>query len=97
MAQYQSQTIPVPTSVTQGAAVPLSGYRSARVFFKLSGAVLTVQFQISDDGTVWHNIGSALSADGFVDAIAPAQFVRADVTAFTSGAALAEVSGNISA
>lgn len=74
----------VPTSVAAGPAVALRPDESATVY--LTGTfTATVQMQVSLDGTNWLNDGSALTAAGTLLISKAANYVRANVTAYTSG------------
>lgn len=99
MAQLQKQALTIPQSVTTGAAVAIAAFASdATVWFDLNGAVLTVQFQVADkQAGPWTNVGATISASGTRDLDSTtarnASFIRADVTAYTSGEALANLVG----
>lgn len=77
-----------PSSVAAGAAVDCKAFDSMGRF-QLSGTfVATVQLEESTDGVTWTVVGVALTAPGVVSANPTpfAMFVRANVTAYTSGA-----------
>lgn len=53
---------------------------------QISGITIgTVTVQGSVDGTSWAALATALTADGMVTLDSPPPYVRANVTAFTSG------------
>jgi hypothetical protein len=77
-----------PASVAAGQAVDCKGFSSTGRF-QLSGTFVgTVQLEESTDGVTYTVVGVALTAPGVVSAnpSAFAQFLRANVTAYTSGA-----------
>lgn len=82
-------TVPVPQSVTGGTPVrvPPNTYVLTLYLDVIGAASLTVQFQYSGDGVVWHNAGGTLTADGFRTVVDRAAFVRAQTTIYASGAA----------
>lgn len=87
MSSYISESVPVPLSVSAGAAIKVSPRSTLAV--GLGGTFVgTVQFQWSPEksGSTWNNLGAALTAAGFHTLLAGrAQRVRADTTAYTSG------------
>ena len=88
----KARVIKVPVTITSGASVDISDLDHKCVY--LSGTfVATVQFQISADGANWFNEGSALTASGPLEITKPARYLRANTTAFTSGAPIAQVVG----
>lgn len=89
-----SSSLTVPTSVAAGAAVECSRYRDLTI--EVSGTfVATVQIQGSVTGTTWDNIGTAQTAPGFVYASEKTYcFLRANVTAYTSGTPRATFAGH---
>jgi hypothetical protein len=53
---------------------------------QVSGITIgTVAVQGSVDGTTWATVATALTADGIVTLASPPPYIRANVTAFTSG------------
>ena len=53
---------------------------------QVSGITIgTVAVQGSVDGTTWATVATALTADGIVTLSSPTPYIRANVTAFTSG------------
>lgn len=53
---------------------------------QISGITIgTVAVQGSVDGTTWATVATALTADGIVTLATPTPYIRANVTAFTSG------------
>ncbi len=96
MARRQGEDIVVPTSVAAGAGSQVTEYGERITVFLTGTFVATVQFQISADDTTYFDEGSALTAPGVVEITKPCKFVRANVTAYTSGTPLAEVVGVVS-
>jgi hypothetical protein len=61
-------------------------------FLQVSGiTTATVAFQGSLDGTNWSTIGTALTANGIVTIANAPTYLRANVTAWTSGSITAKV------
>ena len=61
-------------------------------FLQVSGiTTATVAFQGSLDGTNWSTIGTALTANGIVTIANAPKYLRANVTAWTSGTITAKV------
>ena len=61
-------------------------------FLQVSGiTTATVAFQGSLDGTNWSTIGTALTANGIVIIANAPKYLRANVTAWTSGSITAKV------
>lgn len=89
---FKSETIEVPAAVATGTPVDVSA--RSPVSFSLGGTfVATTKFQYSPvaDGDVWYDVGSAMTAGGgtrFLPA-GRAKRVRANTTAWTSGAGVA--------
>jgi hypothetical protein len=53
---------------------------------QISGITVgTVAVQGSVDGSTWATVATALTADGIVTLASPPPYIRANVTAFTSG------------
>lgn len=70
------------TGASQG--IRTDGLTPAHV--QVSGITIgTVAVQGSVDGTTWATVATALTADGIVTLATPTPYVRANVTAFTSG------------
>lgn len=70
--------------VATGASAGVTGEFPATVI--VSGiATATVAVQISLDGVAWVTTGAALTADGAVSILSPFKYVRANVTAYTTG------------
>lgn len=70
------------TGASQG--IRTDGLNPAHV--QVSGITVgTVAVQGSVDGSTWATIATALTADGIVTLATPTPYVRANVTAFTSG------------
>lgn len=82
------------TSLTAtGATDPVSS-RTGIVLFGLSGTwVGTVEVELSlDGGTVWHSVGSYTANDSQAVTVTHGTLVRLNVTAYTSGTIVAELS-----
>lgn len=76
--------------VATGASAAFTGEFPATVV--VSGiTTATVAVQVSLDGTAWVTSGAALTADGAVTILAPFKYVRANVTAYTSGTITAKL------
>jgi hypothetical protein len=61
-------------------------------FLQVSGiTTATVAFQGSLDGTNWTTIGTALTANGIVTIANAPKYLRANVTAWTTGSITAKV------
>jgi len=61
-------------------------------FLQVSGiTTATVAFQGSLDGTNWSTIGTALTANGIVTIANAPKYLRANVTAWTSGSITAKI------
>lgn len=60
---------------------------------QISGITLgTVAVQGSVDGSTWATLSTALTADGIITLSDPTPYVRANVTAFTSGSITVKIS-----
>ena len=71
-------------------AVQVDGGQPA--FLQVSGITsATVALQGSLDGTTFSTIGTALTADGFVTLANAPKYLRANVTAWTSGSITAKI------
>lgn len=82
--------IPVPVSIAVGASVKIADNIMDTVTIQTFGTfTLTVQYQGSLDNVNWVNEGAAQSAPGAIRATQNWRFLRANVTAFTSGLAQA--------
>lgn len=91
--------IPVPTTVTAGAAVDLNLYDdlSAPALILAAGTI-TVQFQESyDNGVTWLSVGAALSATGKAAAVPDrnATHIRANTTAAAGATATGHIAGHL--
>ena len=78
---------------TTGASqsIRTDGWTPAHI--QISGITLgTVAVQGSVDGTTWATMGTALTADGIIALSDPPPYLRANVTAFTSGSITVKVS-----
>ena len=61
-------------------------------FLQVSGiTTATVAFQGSLDGTNWSTVGTALTANGIVTIQNAPKYLRANVTAWTSGSITAKI------
>lgn len=86
------ESLPVPQAVEAGA--PLLVDRLEAIEVQTSGTfVATVQLQISLDGENWDNVGAPISATGLTTITNTARFLRANVTAYTSGQPVIKVDG----
>jgi hypothetical protein len=86
------EQLPVPVAVESGA--PLFVDRLDEIQVQFSGTfTATIQLQGSLDNVNWTDVGAAVSAPGLVAVSGPLQFLRANVTAFTSGVPVAIVDG----
>ena len=72
--------------VATGASREISPTNNQISFQVTIATTATVTLQASLDGTNWSTIGTALTASGLVSFDAPYKFVRANCTAWTSGA-----------
>ena len=74
-------------AVTATGASPSMGTDSNKpAFIQASGiTVATVTAQGSVDNTTWSTIGTAITADGLITIQNPPPYIRANVTAYTSG------------
>jgi hypothetical protein len=87
-----SKTVAVPTSVAAGVGTRVDDVGRMTVFISGTFAA-TVQLQIAheDVAASYRDIGSAFTAGGFVEITESRSYIRANVTAFTSGAAVASI------
>ena len=82
----QGVTLPLLTAVgATGASKEFSPPIKDVTFIATITATATCTIQGSIDGTNWVTVGTALTASGVVNASAPYKYLRANVTAFTSG------------
>ena len=77
--------------VATGASREVSPTGYQMTFQATIAGTATVTLQASLDGTNWNTIGTALTASGIVSFDAPYKFVRANCTAWTSGAVTCKV------
>ncbi len=92
MARVVTFDLDVPASATQGVPQNVDDYEKMGIY--ITGTfVATIQLQVSGDGVTFHNEGSPLTAPGKVEITIPCLEVRADVTAFTSGAPAGKIAG----
>jgi hypothetical protein len=69
-----------------GASLSVGTDSDKPAFIQISGLTIgTVAAQGSVDNTNWATIGTALTANGIITIDSPPPFIRANVTAFTSG------------
>jgi hypothetical protein len=69
-----------------GASLGIRTDGAAPAHVQVSGITVgTVAVQGSVDGTTWATVSTALTADGIVTLTSPPPYIRANVTAFTSG------------
>ena len=75
-----------------GASKAVQSDAGQPAFLQVSGiTTATVAFQGSLDGTNWATIGTALTANGIVTIQNAPNYLRANVTAWTSGSITAKV------
>ncbi len=75
-----------------GASKSLQIDAGSPAFLQVNGiTTATVQFQGSLDDTNFYLLGSALTADGIVTVANAPKFIRANVTAYTSGTITAKI------
>lgn len=85
-------SVPVPSAIAAGASV--STVAMGAKMIQLTGTFVgTVQFQGSLDGVTWVSEGAALTAPGAYEVTKRWAYMRANVTAYTSGTPLAYVCG----
>ena len=92
MSSITSPVTLLSAVVATGAskAVQVDGGQPA--FLQVSGITsATVALQGSLDGTTFSTIGTALTADGFVTLANAPKYLRANVTAWTSGSITAKI------
>jgi hypothetical protein len=78
--------------VATGASPAVQVDAGLPTFLQVSGiTTATVAFQGSLDGTNWSTIGTALTANGIVTIANSPKYLRANVTAWTSGSITAKV------
>jgi hypothetical protein len=78
--------------VATGASPAVQVDAGLPAFLQVSGiTTATVAFQGSLDGTNWSTIGTALTANGIVTIANAPKYLRANVTAWTSGSITAKV------
>jgi hypothetical protein len=75
-----------------GASTAVQADAGQPAFLQVSGiTTATVAFEGSLDGTNWSTIGTALTANGIVTIANAPKYLRANVTAWTSGSITAKV------
>jgi hypothetical protein len=75
-----------------GASTAVQADAGQPAFLQVSGiTTATVAFQGSLDGTNWSTIGTALTANGIVTIANAPKYLRANVTAWTSGSITAKI------
>ena len=78
--------------VATGASRAVQADAGQPAFLQVSGiTTATVAFQGSLDGTTFATIGTALTADGIVTIANAPKYLRANVTAWTTGTITAKV------
>jgi hypothetical protein len=78
--------------VATGASTAVQADAGLPAFLQVSGiTTATVAFQGSLDGTNWSTIGTALTANGIVTIANAPKYLRANVTAWTSGTITAKI------
>lgn len=84
-------TAPSANNTGGGIAADVSMFEKFTVY--MDGFTGTWKLQISDDGTNWYDVGSAVTNNGYVDCTSLALYARVDVTAYTSGTPAATLRG----
>ena len=75
-----------------GASTAVQADAGQPAFLQVSGiTTATVALQGSLDGTTYATIGTALTADGIITVANAPKYLRANVTAWTSGSITAKV------
>ena len=75
-----------------GASKAVQADAGQPAFLQVSGiTTATVALQGSLDGTTFSTVGTALTADGFVTLANAPKYLRANVTAWTSGSITAKI------
>ena len=75
-----------------GASKAVQADAGQPAFLQVSGiTTATVALQGSLDGTTYATIGTALTADGIITVANAPKYLRANVTAWTSGSIIAKV------
>ena len=78
--------------VATGASQPVQADAGQPAFLQVVGiTTATVALQGSLDGTTYATIGTALTADGIITIANAPKYLRANVTAWTSGTITAKV------
>ena len=85
MARRVSLNIPVPTAVAAGASISIEECGSSVWAWTSGTFVATFQLQLSQDGVLWTNEGTAITVPGQVEITKLARFIRANTTVYTSG------------
>lgn len=77
---------------TTGASKAVQADAGQPAFLQVSGiTIATVALEGSLDGTNWATVGTALTANGIVIAANAPKYLRANVTAWTSGSITAKI------
>ena len=92
MASLSAPITLLSAVVAAGASPAVQVDAGLPAFLQVSGiTTATVAFQGSLDGTNWSTIGTALTANGIVTIANAPTYLRANVTAWTSGSITAKV------
>ena len=76
-----------------GASISVATDSNKPAFIQVSGLTIgTVAAQGSVDNSIWNTIDTALTANGLITITDPPPYIRANVTAYTSGTITVKVS-----
>lgn len=101
MLGHVLKTLIVPTSVAAGTRMDITDVGTCAVQAVNGGVAWngTANIQVSVDGEMWTNVGTALS-DGSYQVLTqtiPAKFIRINTTAYTAGSLVCKLGGNTNA
>lgn len=88
MANKPSLTLAVPTSVTAGDALEVGRFDRFTVYITATAVTATIDIQVSHNGSSWITVATVTAASATVVDL-DANYVRTNVTAYTSSTALA--------
>lgn len=94
MASHSTESLPAPAAQEAGLPAQVAHMRDEKSAALKDVGTATYQLQGSFDNVKWYDVGTALTADGFVDFESPFQFVRWNCTAYTSGTPTSIVCGH---
>ena len=90
--RLDTQSIEIPQSVTEGAAVNVAELDDLTV--QVSGVfVASMDVEGSQDGVTWAPLSTGITAPGFTVVPGAVRKMRISVTAFTSGAPVGLIGG----